>query len=197
MPLPTSQMQTVMDPVAMRLAATYAEALSQVLGDKQAASVLAELRAVIELLDSVEGFEQLLTSPGLSPSQRTEVVGRVFGGRASRQTEGLLSVMAANGRLGLLRNVVAGFAELLDRRHGKVAVEVITAFPLDRRAVKAVAQTLGKILRAEPIVHNTVDKDVLGGVVLKVGDKVYDASIGAELDRLRRSLQQRIEGKAG
>jgi len=198
MPLPTRRTETVMDPVAMRVAATYAEALYQaVADDAQAARVLAELRAITDLLDSVDRFEELLTSPSLSPSQRVELVGRIFGGRVSRQTEGLLSVMADNVRLGLLRDVADSFAELLDKREGKVAVEVVTAFPLNRREVDNIADMLRDVLDAEPVVHNTVEKDVIGGVVLKVGDKVYDASIRAELDRLRRYVQQKTGPQPG
>jgi len=123
------------------------------------------------------------------------MVERIFGGRVSRQTAGLLSVMAANSRMELLRPATARFAELLDERKGKVRVEVTTAFTLSQSQIEKITETLRNVLGAEPVVQNKVDGEVIGGMVLKLGDKVYDASLAAELDRLRRDMRRESKGR--
>ena len=186
---------TVMEPTAYNLAGVYAEALLDVLPqDDQAALIAAELVAIVAECWRLEEFESFwkLTRSLMNDEQRVELAERIFDGRVSGQIARLLAVMARNGRLELLPTVAERFGELLNRRAGRIEVDVTTAVPLTDAAKQKLANTLRRALGAEPVLRAVVDKNVLGGAVLRVGDRLYDASVATELDRLKRQLADRI-----
>jgi F-type H+-transporting ATPase subunit delta len=188
MPATTDGSQTVMDPVAETLAAAYARALLDLVGPDEEGAVRDELSSVARLLGEQTEFASLLASAALAPPRRAEIVARVFGSRVSRRVEGLLSVMAANGRMDILPRVADAFGLLLDGRHGRVEVELVTARPVDRATLDKLAEALRRATGAEPLIRNSVDDGLLAGAVMKIGDRVYDASLAGELDRLRDAL---------
>jgi F-type H+-transporting ATPase subunit delta len=182
-----------MDPLSESLARVYAEALlGQVPGDVEAEAVAAELDAIVDLLDELDGFEELLTAALLTHADRTALVERIFRGRVAEPVEAALAVMANAGRLGLLRTLRRAFRSALYRRQGKRELTVVTAVglsePQRRRVVEALEQTLG----GEVLVTWQVDGELLGGMVVRIGDHVYDASVRTELRHLQDRLGQEI-----
>ena len=187
------EVDTVMNPVGDRIAGVYAEAvLAQLPSDREAEEVAAELDALAELLDQVEGFEDLMTAALIPNAERARMVQRIFHDRVSEPVEALLVVMAGQGRLGLLRALRRVFRSALYRRQGKREVTVFTAGELNAPQRARVAAALADTLRAEPVVTYRVDADLLGGMVVRVGDHVYDASIRSELENLQGRLRREI-----
>lgn len=199
---PTRQPETVMDPTSVSIAAVYADALlGQLPSNPEAEEVTEELDALVDLLDGIEGFEALLTAALISNDDRCEMVQRIFHDRVSEVVEAVLIVMADAGRLGLLRTLRRVFRSKLNARQGKLEVTVISAVKLTDEQREHVRAALAESLKAEPVLTFRVDPDLLGGVVVHVGDQVYDASIRAELKtvqaRLRRDIQLDIHNLAG
>jgi F-type H+-transporting ATPase subunit delta len=183
---------TVLDPTAMTLAGVYAEALLGLApSDDEAEEIAAELRGIAALLDEVEGFHDLLTTSMLSKDERQRLVGRLFTGRCDERIEWLLGVMARNDRLALVRAAARSLREHLDAREGKVEVAVATATELDESVRSALATALGEVLGAKALLTTRVKADLLGGAVVRIGDRVFDASIAAELKRLRAALLEK------
>jgi F-type H+-transporting ATPase subunit delta len=183
------QVETVMDPTSISAATVYTNALlGQLPSDSEAEEVAAELDAIINLLDEIDGFESLLTSALISSADRCDMVRRIFHDRVSEIVEALLVVMADAGRLGLLRILRRVFHSKVHARQGKLEVTVISAVMLTDLQRQHVGQALAGALNAECVLTCRVDPDLLGGVVVQVGDHVYDASIRAEL----RSVQARL-----
>jgi len=196
------QPDTVMDPTSVSIASVYADALlGQLPSDPEAEEVTEELDAMVELLDSIDGFEGLLTAALITGPDRCEMVQRIFHGRVSEVVEAVLVVMADAGRLGLLRTLRRVFRSKLNARQGKLEVTVISAVKLTDLQRDEVRGALVESLRAEVVLTCRVDPDLLGGVVIHVGDHVYDASIRAELKsvqtRLRRDIHLDIPNFAG
>ncbi len=186
---PTRQVETVMDPASVSAATVYVDALlGQLPSDSEAEEVARELDALVELLDKIDGFEALLTAALISSTERCDIVRRIFHDRVSEIVEALLVVMADAGRLGLLRTLRRVFHAKLHVRQGKLEVTVISAVTLSDLQRRHVQQALVESLNAECVMTCRVDPDLLGGVVVQVGDHVYDASIRAEL----RSVQARL-----
>jgi len=191
------RIDSVMYPAGESLARVYAEALlGQTPSDVEAEEVAAELDAIVSLLEQVDGFEELLTAALLSQSERAAVVNRVFHGRVSEPVEALLNVMARGGRLGLLRPLRRVFRSALYDREGKREVTVTTAVPLTPAQRAQVAASLAEMLGAEPVLTTRVDEDVIGGMVVRVGDSIYDASVRAELGNLGGRLKHEIKLEA-
>ena len=182
-----------MAPTQLAAVTVYAEALlDQVEDDARAEEVAVELESLVGLLDANPGAEELLTAALLSVRERCELVLRVFHGRVSELMEAFLAVMARRDRLRLFRPVARQFRRLLDRRQGKVEVTLTTAIALSADQRRAAVKALHKALGAEPVLTTRVDTDLLGGAVVRTGDRVYDASVAAQLKRLSKNLSRRI-----
>ncbi len=179
----------VLDPEAAALCTTYARALLQTVpDDADAEDLWDELVALTHLLDEHPELDKLLTAALLNVRQRRELVDRVFGGRVSERTEGLLGVLSRNGRLGLLRGIAGSYRDLLHRREGKVEVTVRTAHPLSDAEQDDLKRRLREAFDAEPLLRLRVDGDLLAGCIVQVGDERFDASVAGELDRMRQRL---------
>lgn len=190
---PGARIETVMDPTAHRIASVYAEALLDLIpGEKAAQDAYETLTAIADLLVEVEGFDELLSRSMLTDAQCVEVVQRIFGGRLGEPLEGLLSVMAAHGRCGLLGVLPERFRQLLNLRQGKVEVTVITAQPMDEEMSERLGKSLKRALGAKPVVRRQIDPTLIGGMLLRIGDKVFDASAASRLSQIRQRLNERI-----
>jgi F-type H+-transporting ATPase subunit delta len=99
-----------------------------------------------------------------------------------------IGVLQQNGRLQLLRAVQSAYQAMRDKAAGRVRVKVTTAAPLSDAQVAELSKTLAETLKAEPVLDARVNPDLLGGLVVQVGDKVYDTSVRTRLDTLRTHL---------
>jgi F-type H+-transporting ATPase subunit delta len=190
---PARQVETVMDPAVVSAATVYVDALlGQLPSDSEAEEVAGELDAMVDLLDEIDGFELLLTAALISGAERCDMVRRIFHGRVSEIVEALLLVMADAGRLGLLRTLRRVFHSKFHVRQGKLEVAVISAVTLSDVQRGHVQQALAESLNAAVVLTCRVDPDLLGGVVVQVGDHVYDASIRAELRSVQARLRREI-----
>jgi len=181
--------ESVLSGSGYALAGVYAEALlAAAPANAVAEDVAVELESLARLLDEWPEAARLLTVATIGKKQRCELVERVFAGRTSEPLAGLLAVLARNGRLELVGAIARRFRKLLHRRQGRVEVTVTTAFELDEPTRQAVAEMIEQMIRAEPLLTTRVDPDLLGGATVRVGDRVYDASIATSLSRLSRSM---------
>ena len=183
----------VMDPEVLHLAGVYADALAQTLPeDEHAESVAEELEGLVALADADPDLDLGRFAAMLHTAQRESLVRRIFAGRLSERAEALLMVLARHDRLELIRPVARTFREILNERQGKVEVTVTTARPVDEARRSEVAQTLAATLDAQPLVTWKTDPDLLGGLVIQVGDRVVDASVASRLEGFRDALRQRM-----
>ena len=184
---------TVMQPRLAGLADTYAQALLDNAPDSTRAEELAEeLDAIVQLLDECEEFDTLLTRAMLNKEQREGIVDRVFTGRVSELTEAFVTVLARRDRLEVFRPSAAMFRTLLNIRNGLLEVHATTATPLDPQRHAEIAKMISEQLDSEIILIDHVDPEMLGGVVIRVGDRVFDASLSASIEKLSNRLARRI-----
>jgi len=154
--------------------------------------VVAELRQLAdEVLPQVPGLLALLESPRLGTSEKAAVVDKAVNGRVSETTRNTLQVLANHQRLAILPEIVAAVSCEVDRLAGRQQAIITTAQPLDdtqRQGVLAEAERcLGTALAA----RFTVNPDLLGGLVVRVEDTVYDQSVATGLVRLAERFKQR------
>lgn len=189
MALEPAKLETVMDWSALPVAGAYAEALLGLApSDEQAESLAEELTGLAELLDRISGAVEILVEPQLSEDHRVALVQRVVAGRVSKTMEGFLVTLARHGRMGLLRLVAQQFRKALNRRENKLDVTVTSAVELDEAQRLQIEQTLRQAMNCGIVLSVQTDPDLLGGMLLRIGDRVYDASVSGSLKRLREDL---------
>ncbi len=116
----------------------------------------------------------------------------IFEGRASGLVLRFLRVLNRHGRLKILGAVLREARALWDRRNRRIPVRVRSAVPLDAAQLDSLQQRLTRLVDGTPIVTVSTDADLIGGLVVQVGDQLYDASVKNRLAQLRQRL---IEGK--
>jgi F-type H+-transporting ATPase subunit delta len=182
--------ETVFDVDVEKLARVYAQAVLDAAGDHQAQSaMMEELKSVVtEVLDKFPRFEQVLGSALVSEDEKLGLLDRVFGKHLSATALSFLKVMAQHQRLGLLRQVVGSAAQLWETRSNRLPVEIRLACETSPALVDELTATLKRAFGADPVVTMVIDPELIAGFVVRVADKVYDASARTSLERARSSM---------
>ena len=189
----TMEAEYQFDVSALRIARTYAEALLNA-AEKQgkADEVIDELHALVhDVLPSNPQLEPFLHSRAIGRDKKKGVIHKVFDGRATDVFVNFLLVLNAHDRLDLLRAVLFETREIHEKRTGKIRVQVRTAVPLPNDQRERLIAQLREALKEEPVLQVKVDPDLLGGLVVRVGDWLHDASVQTRLETLKNQLIER------
>ena len=171
------------------IAATYAKALLATT-EKSAATdgALDQLQSLVrDVMESQPRFVAALSSPRLATDEKVGLIDRTLGGRVMPTVLNFLKVVARHGRFGMLPAIVRSYRKLVNEKAGRAEVLVRTATPLpdDLRGnvVAALESRLGKQIDLQ----TEIDPSLIGGMVIRVGDTVFDGSIANRLERLRQT----------
>jgi F-type H+-transporting ATPase subunit delta len=158
----------------------------------QSVAVLEELDAIVsEVFAQFPKLETVLGSLLVSPVEKSAVLDRVFAARISRLLLNFLKVVSRHGRLDCLRAIRHQARKLYEETQGNVRVRVTTATAVDPRQIEQIAATLAATLGKRPILQTVVDPALIGGVVLRIGDTVYDGSVANQLQSIRQQMIDR------
>jgi F-type H+-transporting ATPase subunit delta len=175
------------------LGSVYADALLRAAENAgQTEAILAELDDFVrEVLNVVPDFERILSSQLVSHEEKVGLLDRTIGSRASPMLLNFLKVVSRHGRLDILRAIRRQAHELYDKLRGNKRVRLSTATPIDDALAQQIAASLSGIVGGQPILERVVDPELIGGIVVRVGDTVYDASIANQLQTLRQQMIHR------
>lgn len=187
MPDPTHETVLEATGTTARLARVYAEALMAAAGN-QVDAVGEELAGVVQAVASKPGVAAFLNSGAVSKKAKFPILAAAFNNTASDVMQKFLGVLTQNNRLVLLPAISAAYHRLRDEAAGRVRVTVTSAVPLSDDQLGSLKTTLADNLKAEPVLHTRTNPDLLGGLVVQVGDRVYDTSVRTRLDTLRSHL---------
>lgn len=173
------------------LAARYALALYELADQAKALDdVAADLSALRQLVAESDDFVRLIRSPVLSRGDQTKGVLAVMEKAGSHDlTRKFLGVLAQNRRLFALPQMIAAYLEELARRRGEVAAQVTSATPLTEDEVQAVTDALRKVVGGKVSVDMTVDPELIGGLIVRVGSRMIDSSLRTKLQRLQLAMK--------
>jgi F-type H+-transporting ATPase subunit delta len=149
--------------------------------------VLAGLRSAERILTDSQ-VRAIVSNPVIPPSRRIEVIDVAAPEDLAPETRNLAKMLIESGQTSLIGEILEEFQRLADESAGRVRATVTTAVELDSDAKGRVAQELSKRLGREVTLWFHVDRAILGGMVLQVGDRLRDASVRGRLQQLRREL---------
>lgn len=135
-------------------------------------------------------FARLLDSPDVPLAERDRILVDAFEGRAEPVLVRFLRVLNRHGRISLLVPIARRARAIWEHRQGRQSVTVRSAVPLDDGQRAALRDRVARMITAEPVVHYEVDPALVGGLVVQVGDILYDGSIRSRLQGMRRTLIQ-------
>jgi F-type H+-transporting ATPase subunit delta len=130
----------------------------------------------------------LLSNPATGKQQKGELVTQILGDKLSEQQQNLVKLMAENGRLSIMQDVQDQFEVARAKAENKVEAEVVSAFELSEQQTNELINTLKNKLGCDITLTTTIDESLIGGVIIKAGDTIIDASMKSQLDSLALSL---------
>ena len=148
---------------------------------------LAELRLAVELVGAEEAAA-VVDNPAIAWDRRRAIITDLLGSRVAIPTRNLVLLLAKRGRLAILPLVAAEFKRLVDREHGVVVANVTSAQPLEPAELAAIAERVAAMAGARVEVVPAIDPELIGGLTVRIGDRLIDASVRGRLARLRASL---------
>ncbi|KAF3922219.1 hypothetical protein ABW21_db0209496 [Orbilia brochopaga] len=154
------------------------------------------LKSLKQLLDKDPKLTSIISSPTLSAPDKallvTEISKAVPGASGDKNFKNLLEVLAEHNRLGLLNGIAEKFAVLMGAHRGEVEAVITSAQALDPKTISRLESAIGKskyIQQGQKLkVVNKVNADVLGGLVVEIGDRTIDLSVSSKIAKLNKLL---------
>lgn len=194
--------QDVKPPIAVfGLDGTYASALYTAAVKTSALEPTAKaLSALGDLVTQDKKLNSILSTPTLTDADKSAIVAELeksLGASNSNETvKGFLSTLAANNRLSLLKSVTERFGEIMSAARGEVEVTVTSAQQLDNKTLNRLETAVsksqyvgsGKKLK----VTNTVNPEIIGGLVVEIGDRTIDLSVSSKIAKMNKLLNDTL-----
>jgi F-type H+-transporting ATPase subunit delta len=178
------------DPSSQAIAQVYSTAFLNAAGS-EANELIEELQSfVTDVLQSNPRFESLMVTGLMNRDKKAEMVSRVVEGRASEFFASFLSVLAGHDRIDLLPVILESVKLENEKRNNQQRVQVISAQELSSAALENVKAKLTEAFDFEPIIETQTDAKLIGGLVVRVGNSVYDGSLRSRLNQLTKRMQQ-------
>ena len=168
---------------SITIARNYAEALFAA-GDKFGGA----LDAVAGAIQADERIAVTLDSPRVSKAAKAKLLERALKGEVPPEFVRFLQAVVRRGRQGLLTEIAQEYQVLLDQKLNRVHAGVTLTQDPDARTEKQVVERLAKALGREVRAYFRADPRILGGVVVRVGDRIYDGSVRRRLTALQRRM---------
>lgn len=166
----------------------YANAVYDIASQANALDSWGDALANLATVASDAQISELLNNPEMGKQQKGDLLIQVLGDKLDEQQKNLVKLMAENGRLIIMPDVRDQFEVARSKAENKVEAEVVSAFELSAQQTDELVNTLKNKLGCEVTLTTTVDESLIGGVVIKAGDTIIDASMKSQLDSLALSL---------
>ncbi|KAK9488235.1 OSCP/delta subunit of ATPase [Lipomyces starkeyi] len=176
---------------------TYASALYTAAAKNSSLDATSKALTYLKtLLDKDADVSGILSNPALSASDKKIVVETLSKSVSVPTVANLLAVLAENNRLGLLSEVIEKFNTLMSAYKGEVEATITSAAPLDSKILSRIESAIskshfvgaGKKLK----VSNKVNPDILGGLIVEVGDRTVDLSVSSKISRLNALINEAV-----
>ena len=165
----------------------YAEALFDCVRQASFEQFATDLELAADLTMSRE-VEHFLDNPALPASERQAVVDRALEGRVAEPVRRLVDLLVRRGKVDELPAVAAAYRAILNKQEGIVDAIATTALPLSADETEALQRKVADMTGRTVHLTVEVDESLIGGLTVRVGDTLYDASVRGRLERLRERL---------
>jgi F-type H+-transporting ATPase subunit delta len=168
----------------------YARALFDVVSENQTVDITeTELVNIARIVEQNEELRQLLTHPKITLQDKKQMMNELFGGNVSETTMNFVNLILDRGREEDLADIMKDFTEFANEARGIVDAVVTTAKPLTEEEINKVAEQFGQKVNKTLRVTTEVDPSIVGGIIVRIGDRLYDGSIKGKLNRLVQQMK--------
>lgn len=188
-----AQHDTALDSDQQQVGELYAKALLASSGDA-VDHIVYELEAIVgECLNTHPTLEEALRSPRIPTEQKEGMLDRIFRDKVHGNLLNFMKVLCRRGRIGELRAIQQTATRQREEQCGKMRITVTSAQPLSDDQRHRICEQLRVSYQKDPVLIEKVDPQLLGGIVLQIGDKVLDGSVNGKLDSIRQSVSRSVQ----
>lgn len=166
------------------LARPYAKAAFRTAAEDTTLAEWSEALSLLAAVVDTDTLSALIDSPSLTSGQKRDELLKVCGDKLNQKQGNFVSVLAENNRLALLKEIVVLFELFRADYEQTLEVSVESAFELTDQQLKSLESGLKTALARDVSVNGTIDESLLGGVFIRAGDTVIDASVRGRLNKL-------------
>lgn len=167
----------------------YAQALFEVANEKGVADeVEKDMESIKDLLKSNKKFRDVLNHPTITKAEKKNIIDKTIGLQCSKWVKHLLHVLIDKRRERILGPLADMFKATAVQIKGEESVNVQTAFPLSDSKLGKLKDNLEKLIKKKINLETEVKEDIIGGMVIKIGNRIIDGSVVNHLNNLKKSL---------
>ena len=171
-----------------RAAIRYAKAiLETAVSSGKANQVNEDMKSIIAAIDSSTDLKDFLASPIITSEVKMKALSEVFSS-VQAETKSLFRLLQENKRFEILEAIATQYNAQFDEMNGVEVAKVTTAFPITAELEAQILAKAGTISTKKLTIQNTVDPSIIGGFILRIGDKQYNASVSNRLQELKREF---------
>ncbi len=172
-----------------KISVRYSLALFEsAIGKKVLDQVYQDMIFILEIC-SVKEMKELLESPIIVPSKKSEILNKVFKGNVEKLTLSLVEMVVKNGRESFLPGIARLFIGRTKEYKGITESLLTTAVKVDEKIKKQIIDLISGIFKTKVELKDVVDKEIIGGFVLRVEDNFIDASVRNKLRKIEKELK--------
>lgn len=178
--------------MAKQVAKIYGEALFDLAMEQQKAdSYLDEVQGIAKILEENPEFDKLMKHPKISKAEKQEIVENVFGKNVSKEMTGFLKLVVSKERYRDINGIFSYFVDRVKEERKIGVAYVTTAIPLDAGKQARVEQRLLQTTSYKKMeMHYSVDESLIGGMIIRIKDRVVDSSVRTKLLEMKKELLQ-------
>jgi F-type H+-transporting ATPase subunit delta len=149
-----------------------------------------QLRAVLDVYNQEPDLRVIMTHPGIAADAKLDLIKRAFGDGLSELVISTLKLLIERGRFPVLPAMYQAYTAIADERSGRARAIVYSAYELSEADSQAIAAQFSRLTGKTIAVENVIDKSLIGGIRVRIGDRLYEGSVAGKLEQLRKQLKQ-------
>lgn len=176
-----------------QIASRYAEALFELADEENKTSeIYSEIESINNIILENKNLFDVLRSPFIARKDKKNVINSIFSEMVSNYSKNLLMVLIDNGRTTEFSSIVLSYKEMLNNKNNLSEGIVITAIPLSQEKMSELEEKISARYNKSIKLTNKIDENILGGVLIRIGNEEIDGTIKTRLDGLKEQLSQVI-----
>jgi F-type H+-transporting ATPase subunit delta len=177
----------------IQVASRYAKSLIDMAEEQNSLEkIKGDIASFVRVVKENPQLHAVLRNPIIGPDKKTAILDQLFGQTLDPLVLSYFKIVVSKGRSEILYATAKEFINEYNRRKAIFKATVTSAVPLSAENIKQIEQVVREATKGEVILDTKVDPDIIGGFILKVGDKQFDTSISSSLNKLRKEFAQRV-----
>jgi len=172
-----------------KISVRYAKAFFEFAVEKNMLNTaIADMQLLDNTHSSIPEFCEFMQNPLVVPSNKKKIVTALFSSRMAKESVDFLNLIIENKRENCLHNILLNIAEMYKKHEGITSVKVSTASAMNNTQKQELTAIIEKKYNTKAFVSETIDSSLLGGFVLQIDDKLFDASLKTKLTNIKKEL---------